>query len=587
MINFSNVTKGYGDRILFSDATFVLGKGERLGIVGRNGSGKSTLFRLIMGDESSDGGDISCPKHYRLGALAQHIRFSEGSILAETLLALPKEQQAEAYRAEIILTGLGFALNELGRNPRELSGGYQLRVQLAKLLLAEPDCLLLDEPTNYLDIVAIRWLEQFLQQWPGELMLISHDKAFMDRIVTHTLGIYRQRVKKVRGTTEAFYSQLLEEETVLEKTRERAEKKRAHLESYIERFGAKATKAAQAQSRMKALDKLPIMERLAQAEHLQFAFKEAYFPGKRMLEVDNLCFSYSAESPFAIKDFSLHIQKGERIALVGKNGRGKSTLLALLAGELKANQGAWWSSDNVRIGYFGQTHIERLHPQMTVEQEIASANPSLGISEVKGLCGLMMFSGELAEKPVSVLSGGEKSRVLLGKILATPCNLLLLDEPTHHLDMESVEALLLAVKHFSGAVILVTHNEELLASFGERLIICKEEGMHLFEGSYPTFLEKEGWEEKEATEQAAPTAEQPNARKQQRLDRMAYNKKIRQCETAITKAEVALAKEETLLNQAIAAGDSEAIHSHSHACARFQKEIDDLFDQLERLDQYD
>lgn len=580
MINFSNVSKGYGDRPLFSNATFTLGRGERLGIVGRNGSGKSTLFKLIIGEERVDDGVVSMPKHYRIGTLKQHIEFSEKTILNETLLSLPEEERDQAYRAEIILTGLGFNLDAIDQDPRSLSGGYQLRVQLAKVLLSEPNCLLLDEPTNYLDILAIRWLERFLKQWPGELMLISHDKAFIDRIVTHTLGIYRNAVRKLHGNTEKFYEQMLAEEEIHEKTREKAEKKRTHLQSYIERFGAKATKAAQAKSKEKALDRIPVMERLAAMEHLDFKFREAPFPGKRMLEVEHLSFAYEKNSDFSIDDFSLHIQKGDRIAIIGKNGRGKSTLLSLLLGGLQAQEGTWWRSDNLNIGYFGQTHIQRLHPSMTIEQEISAANQKLNISEVKSLCGLMMFSGDLALKPISVLSGGEKSRVLLGKILATPCNLLLLDEPTHHLDMESVEALLLAIEHFPGAVILVTHNEEILSQFGKRLVVCKENGMHLFEENYATFLEKEGWDEGETTQKPK---EKKDTRKEERIERAAHTKKIRQCEDAITRAEEALAQEESLLEKALEAGEGKAIAKHSEAITILQKKINTLFSELEAL----
>ena len=582
MINFSNVSKGYGDRPLFNGATFTLGRGERWGIVGRNGSGKSTLFRLITGAESTDSGVISKPKHYRIGSLEQHITFSEKTILGETLLSLPPDERDQAYRAEIILTGLGFSPDAMDQDPLSLSGGFQLRVQLAKVLLSEPDCLLLDEPTNYLDIVAIRWLEDFLKQWPGELMLVSHDKAFIDRIVTHTLGIYRKEVRKLPGNTEKFYEQMLAEEEIHEKTRERAEKKRAHLKSYIDRFGAKASKATQAKSKEKALGRLPVMERLAAMENLAFSFKMAPFPGKRMLEVDHLSFAYDEASDFSIDDFSLHIQKGDRIAFIGKNGRGKSTLLSLLSGELKAQSASWWRSDNLQIGTFGQTHIQRLHPEMTIEDEISCANRNLSIGEVKSLCGLMMFSGDLASKRISVLSGGEKSRVLLGKILATPCNVLLLDEPTHHLDMESVEALLLAITHFPGAVIMVTHNEEILSQFGDRLVVCKEEGMHLFENTYPIFLEKEGWEEGDTKRNKKPK-ETKDSRKEQRIQRAENSKKIQQCERSIVKAEETLAHEEKLLEKALASGDGRAIAKHSEKFTALQEKIDTLFQELETL----
>lgn len=335
MINFSSLGKSYGDRVLFSGATFTLGKGERCGLVGRNGSGKSTLFRMIIGEESCDEGMITTPKGYRIGTLQQHIDFSHPTILSEAVSGLPLDRQDEEYRAEIILTGLGFSLDDMDRNPGELSGGFQLRLQLTKVLLSEPDCLLLDEPTNYLDIVAIRWLETFLSDWPGELILISHDRTFVDSVVNYTMGIYREKIRRVEGGTEKFYSQMVLEDEIHAKTLEKAEKKKAHMQSFVDRFGAKATKAAQARSRAKAIEKLPSLEALMDMQDLSFAFQMATMPGDRMLEVDDLAFGYDNSSvggkkPFSFEGLSLEIKKGSRIAIAGKNGRGKSTLLSLL-----------------------------------------------------------------------------------------------------------------------------------------------------------------------------------------------------------------------------------------------------------------
>ncbi len=585
MIQFSKIKKCYGDRTLFADASFVLEKGERCGVVGRNGSGKSTLFNLITGEESLDDGKISIPKHYRIGTLQQHIRFREGTIIKEAMSNLPAEQLQEEYRGEIILTGLGFTLEDLNSDPKSLSGGFQLRLQLAKVLLTNPDCLLLDEPTNYLDIVAIRWLESFLKRWRGELMIISHDKAFIDRVVTHTLGIYRNRIHKLKGGTEKFYTHMLLQDDIHEQTIKRSEKKRAHLQSFVDRFGSKATKASQAQSRVKTLDRMPVMERLVAMNNLNFTFKEARFPGKRMLEVNHLNFSYDtpgpgSQDPFSIRDLSISVHNGDRFAIIGKNGRGKSTILSLLAGMLKPESGSFWASDNLRVGYFGQTHIQRLNTTHTVEEEINSANPQMTYGEVRNLCGLMMFSGDMAKKPISVLSGGEKSRVLLGKILALPCNLLLLDEPTHHLDMESVETLLIAVKSFSGAVVLVTHDETLLEQFGDQLIVCRDGDVHLFDGDYKLFLQKEGWEQ-EGSDISTTSQLASNKKKKQHKKRSPN--KIKQCEKAICEAEATLAETEKQLEQAVEACDRVAIAKYSQAVAELQQRIETLFCNLEAL----
>ena len=498
MIQVDGLTLAYHGEALFADASFSIQTGERCALIGRNGAGKSSLFRILTGKETPDKGTIAKRKNYTIGILDQHIVFTEDTLIAEAAKGLRPEEQDCIYKAEIILFGLGFKEEDLERDPKEFSGGYQLRLHLAKVLIGEPDCLLLDEPTNYLDIVSIRWFTQFLQDWTGEFVLISHDREFLDNVSTHTMGIHRQKVTKVKGNTIKFMEQIVQQEEIYEKTRMGLEKKREHLQGFIDRFGAKASKATQAQSKEKALNRIPVLENLKNLYNLDFEFTEAKFPGKKMLEAEDLCFSYSPthQTPHLINHFSLTIEKGERIAIIGKNGRGKSTILKLLASELTPHLGTLKASDNLAIGYFGQTNIDRLHPKNTIEEEIGSANSKLNLTQVKAICGLMMFSGDKSKKPNHVLSGGEKSRVLLGKIIATPCNLLLLDEPTHHLDIESIEALIDAIEDFQGAVIMVTHSELILKRMAlNKIVVCHENHQELFLGTYEEFLEKNGWQE--------------------------------------------------------------------------------------------
>jgi ATP-binding cassette subfamily F protein 3 len=570
MIQFDAVSLAYGGQLLFRDASFSLQRGERCGLIGRNGSGKTTLFRLIAGQVEPDSGVISLPKHYRLGYLEQHIRFTEPTLLQEAASQLPIEEQDNIYRAEKILFGLGFGREDMQTPPERFSGGYQLRLHLAKVLVSEPDCLLLDEPTNYLDIVSIRWLSRFLRQWQREFILISHDRAFMDAVTTHTLGIHRQRVQKIQGSSLDYAEHILFQEETHEKTRVKLEKKREHAQSYIDRFGAKASKAAQAQARQKMLEKMPILEQLKELQGLSFSFHEAPFPGKIMLKADRLSFSYTA-SPL-IQEVSLSIDKGARIAIIGKNGRGKSTLLRLLAQDLLPRSGSLALSENTRIGYFGQTHIDRLRAERTIEEEIASANRSLTITETRSIAGLMLFGGALAAKKIAVLSGGERSRVLLGTLLAAPCNLLLLDEPTHHLDMESIEALTDALERFQGAVVIVTHSEEILRRLSlDALIVCNKERQRLFLGDYDQFLEKEGWEEENAPKKKKPSA--PSAAP--RPVSAPLKKEIAACEERIILLEAEQEKE--LL--ALQAGD----HRLAGSVGRRQQEIDALYERLQEL----
>lgn len=551
MIQFDNVTLAFSDHILFEGASFTLQKGERCGLVGRNGSGKSTLLRLINGEIEADHGAISIPKHYRIGYLEQHIHFTQPTLIQEAALGLPAHEKDHIYKAEKILFGLGFIEEDLDKPPNSFSGGFQLRLNLAKVLISEPDCLLLDEPTNYLDILSIRWLMNFLSKWPGEFILISHDRDFMDKVTTNTMGIHREKLKKINGSSIDFFQQIILEEEIHEKTRVKVDKKKAHLQSYIERFGAKASKATQAQSKKKMMEKEPVLEKLNQLSHLSFSFHEASFPGKKMVEAKHLQFSFTKDP--LIEDFSLEIEKGERIGIIGKNGRGKSTLLRLLSTELTAQKGTIEFSENVRIGYFGQTHIDRLNKQHTIDEEISQANPSLTFTEVKGIAGVMMFSGDLSEKKISILSGGEKSRVLLGKIVAKPCNLLLLDEPTHHLDIESIEALIDALEDFSGAVVIVTHSELILRRLAlDKIVLCEEGKQTVFLGNYDEFLETIGWkEEKKPSIKSKPSAHKDRGeliiKKANVLKPI--ERKIQECENKIISLEEEQKKNQSLLDE--------------------------------------
>lgn len=583
MIKAENLAKSYGDRALFEGLSFQLDRGERCALVGRNGCGKSTLLKILIGDESSDSGEVTTPKGYRLGYLQQHIKFTKTTLREEAALALPLEERETPYRVEAILSGLGFDERDFDQPPGSFSGGFQLRIQLAKTLAEEPDCLLLDEPTNYLDVVSIKWLEKFLRAWRGEMIVISHDRAFLDSISTHTMGIHRNQLKRVSGNTQEFYDHIMIQEESQEKARIKIDKKKAHAEKYIERFGAKATKAKQAQSRRKAIEKLPSLEKLAQLEDLDFHFQVAPFPGRCMLEVNDLAFAYDGMQQMLIKDFSLEVEPGDRLAIIGKNGRGKSTLLKLLANELSPSSGTIKRSDNLAIGYFGQTNVNNLNPSLSIEEEIALSNPELPFSEVKRICGMMMFSQKESEKKIRVLSGGEKSRVLLGKILAAKCNLLLLDEPTNHLDLESVEALMEALEAFPGSVIIVTHAEEILYRVPERLIICHETGQQSFLGDYSYFLEKQGWEEKEI-EKKEPVKEDRKELKRQRAELIqARSKALSPIKNKIEKLENEIAAKEITLSalHEKLVKNPDSLSETSRDIGLTQKEIDLLFQDLE------
>lgn len=585
MLALEKVSKAFGADRLFDDCSFVLGRGDRVGLVGRNGCGKTTLLRIIAGSEIADSGMVSLPKEYKVGYLEQHIVFSADTILSEATTSLAP---GEEYKAKKVLSGLGIDESQWQRSPAELSGGYQLRLHLAKILISHPDLLLLDEPTNYLDIVSIRWLERFLARWPRELIIISHDREFMERVATHTMAIHRGKVRKIKGSVYDLYDLLAKEEEIHNKRYASELKKRQHDEQFVNRFRSKASKATLVQSRLKAMRKQLPMDPMQEMRNLAFRFNYAPYTGRNLIEAEKISFAYETNGKKIVVDFSVEIENHDRIAIIGRNGIGKTTLLNLLAGELQPDAGKVKCYDRTQIGYFGQRHIQRLDKMKTVEEEIALANPELSYREVKTICGLMMFEGDRAKKYVQVLSGGERSRVVVGKILAAPTNLLLLDEPSHHLDMESIEALLDSIAEFDGAVVMVSHDEMILRAMATKLIICHADGQEIFLGSYDDFLEKKGWpEEKEENSKI-------NNKKQQRIQRAEFiqtrasvlnpiKKEIRKIEEKIIDLEEQRSLLEGELIQASTAGDGNKIRTVSCQIHDLTEQIDNLFSKLEDL----
>ncbi len=584
MIQFDAVSKVYGSDSILDSISFVLGKRERVALVGRNGAGKTTLFRLITGKEEADSGSITVPKGYKVGHLSQHIHFTKETVLDEACLGLKQEEQDKIYKAESILFGLGFTEADMAKSPSLFSGGYHLRLHLAKLLLSEPDCLLLDEPTNYLDILSIRWLSKYLRSWQGECIVVSHDRLFLDEVSTHTMAIHRKKLKKVEGGTEKLFTQIAAEEEVHEKTRQALDKKKAHLQSFIDRFGAKNTKAAQAQSRAKAIKRMPSLEALCQIEDLQFTFPAAKTNSKILVKADDIGFGYTTP---LITNFSLEIEKDARLGIIGQNGKGKSTLLKLLSGDLVPQAGQIIRTQGIDIGYFGQSHIERLHKENSVEDEIRCVNPDLTVEEIRSICGKMMFTQARAEKKIGVLSGGERSRVVLGKLLARPCHLLLLDEPTNHLDVESMEAFMDALDEFEGAVCIVTHSELVLERLATKLVVFQNSTQNHFWGGYLEFLEKGGWSEEE---RASPKKEQSQKEtRRQRADLVQerskalkpHQKQAEELEKKIIDLEKKVEENNKKLLDAIQQGKSLLIGDLSKQIKEHSDEIDRLFSELE------
>ena len=589
MIQLTNISKNFASQELFHGLNLKLNAGNRAGLVGRNGSGKSTLFKLILGEESADSGDIIIPKNYKIGTLKQHLTFSESTLREEAALALEDEMKYDVYRVEKILFGLGFSQEDLEQDPLSFSGGYQIRINLAKLLVTEPNLLLLDEPTNYLDIVSLRWLKNFLRAFEGEVILITHNRDFMDAVCNHTMGIVRKKVEIIAGDTHKFYEQLSANDELYAKQKVAQDKKVKELEEFIAKNKARASTASLAQSKVKQLEKMDLMDSLALENTLEFNFNFKETPSKIMLEVEQLSFGYTPDK-ILFKDISFNIQRGQCIGIIGKNGKGKSTLLNTLAGELKALSGEIHSHPSVEFAHFGQTNIARLHESATVTDEIHSVNTKLSTQVIRSICGAMMFSGDAADKKVSLLSGGEKSRVMLGQILARQVNLLFLDEPTNHLDMDSIEALTNAIQTFEGSVIIVTHSEELLRRVCDRLIIFAKDGAQYFDGGYDLFLEKIGWEEEER-EEVLKTAPKSNTKEHKKLKAelvrernkltSPLKKKIAKLENSIMELEEHLELHHQELIEASNAGDSATLMELSKKVSDEEKRVEESFLEFE------
>lgn len=493
MVNIVGIHKSYGQQVLFDDLSLTVNRGEKVGLVGRNGHGKSTLFQMILGNIEPDSGTLTVPRNYKIGHLEQHLHFTKPTVLEECSLGLPADEEYETWKVEKVLSGLGFSEKDMERKPEEFSGGYQIRMNLAKLLVSNPNMLMLDEPNNYLDIVAIRWLEEFLREWEGELILITHDRSFMDNVVTHVTAIHRTKAIKIKGDTEKLYNQINQSEEIYEKTRANEAKKRRQEELFIAKFKARASFASRTQSRVKKLEKQGEMKALENIEDLELYFNSAHFAANQMMSAENISFSYNGKEPFLINNFSLHVDKQERICIIGKNGKGKSTLIKLLAGELQPTSGKINKHPSLQEGYFGQTNKLDLNENFTVLEEIKSADKNCFENKARSIAGGLMFSGDNALKKIKVLSGGEKSRVLLGKILVTPSHLLFLDEPTNHLDMQSCDSLIEAISNFEGSVIMVTHNEMHLRAVATKLIVFDNNKITVFNGTYDDFLSDVGW----------------------------------------------------------------------------------------------
>lgn len=596
MISVQNISKSYGTQLIFKNGSFAVKAGEKIALIGRNGYGKTTLLRIIAEEEECDAGEIIKPKGYRIGYLKQEFEFASKNILEEVCLGLTSEHGDEFWQVKKVLVGLGFAEKDFERAPCEFSGGYQMRISLAKLLVGKHDMFLLDEPTNFLDIVSIRWLVEFLKEWPGELVIISHDRHFLNEISTHVVGIHRHAIRKIQGIVDDYFEQIFIEEEVHEKQRTNQEKRDKQMKEFISAFRAKARHANLVQSRIKTLEKQQTFHKLHKISTLSFKFQYAPFEPKNMLDAENIGFHYP-DSPFLFRNLSFSMQKGDRIGILGKNGMGKTTLLRILARNLEQSEGRFRYHKNTRLAYFAQSNTINLNPKFTIEEEIMSVMEGANTKSARDICGSMMFSGDMALKKISVLSGGEKCRVLLGKIIASPANVLLLDEPTHHLDMESCESLVEAMQEFEGAVIIVTHNEDILERVTNNCIVFRDRNAFFHHGNFAEISANindeaipgdSGVRNNEKRETVNSFKEQKNIKKERAIFIQERSKiltplkaKVKEIENSIEEFENKINLVENDLITASMNQDSKSIIELSRELSLIKRTIDELYITLE------
>ena len=582
MFNAHNITVSFGGETLFDSLSFRLGKGDRVGLIGKNGAGKSTLLKLMAKENSPTSGSFALEKNCQIGYLAQDLDFENGrTVLEEAYLAFEEimkvEKRQEAihkimeetqdfespsyldildelnelntryemiggyhYQAqtEKILLGLGFSIIDLNAATDTFSGGWRMRIELAKLLLKDNDILLLDEPTNHLDIESIIWLEQFLKKYKGALVMVSHDRMFLDQVTNRTIEIIHQRLfdfKKPYSQYMVLRDELRAQQQAAQKNQE---KQIQQTEKLIERFRAKASKASMAQSLIKKLDKIDRIEIDPEENRkMKFEFGISHQPGKIILETDKISKAYGDKQ--VLSDVDIEVVRGEKIAFVGQNGQGKSTLAKIIVDEI-SYEGKVKLGHNVQLGYFAQNQSTYLDGSKTVLQSAEDSATPENRTKVRDLLGSFLFQGEAVEKKVSVLSGGERNRLALCKLLLQPFNVLIMDEPTNHLDIASKNVLKQALKNFKGTLILVSHDRDFVQGLCEKIISFKEREVKPFLGDINAYLEFQKLSSLKELEKKTPKARLE--KKENDPDKYEKQKETRAAQQKLEKTEKRIAR---------------------------------------------
>jgi ATP-binding cassette subfamily F protein 3 len=568
MINFKSVALRRGQRLLFENGSFTIHKSEKVGITGANGAGKSSLFGVILGTLHPEAGEVSMPPGLEIAHVAQETPATERSALdyvmdgdRELRLIQAELQQAEAEgegvalahlharfeavggyeapaRAARLMHGLGFAPGDEHRSVAEFSGGWRMRLNVAQALMCRSDVLLLDEPTNHLDLDAVIWLQEWLANYSGTLLLVSHDRDFLDDLTDHILHIENQTLTLYTGNYSAFETRRAEALAQQQASYERQQREIAHVRSFVDRFRAQATKARQVQSRLKALDRMELIAKAQVDSPFEFAFLPPDKLPSPLLKLDNAAAGYGATPIFS--GVKLTVNPGDRIGLLGPNGAGKSTLVKLMAGVLPPLSGERLAAQDLRVGYFAQHQLEQLRPEESALQHMQRLDPKATEKDLRGFLGGFGFQGDQALAPIAPFSGGEKSRLALALLIYRRPNLLLLDEPTNHLDLNVRDALSLALQDYQGALVVVSHDRYLLRTVADDFWLVADGVMEAFSGDLDDYRQWLG-SRRNARESGA-AAKAGVSRKDQRKSEAERRRALRPLQAALQKAEAALEK---------------------------------------------
>lgn len=566
MIVLSEVTLRRGPQKLLSDVSISIHPGYKVGLTGANGTGKSSLFAMIQGELAQDEGSVSIPPNWVIAHVAQETPSSDMTALAYVLQGdkeyIDLHQQLETAegehlgelharldaidgyttesRAATLLHGLGFSTKQIKNPVNSFSGGWRMRLNLAQALMCRSDLLLLDEPTNHLDLDAVIWLQSWLIQYPGTLILISHDREFLDAVVKHIAHIEHSRLSLYPGNYSAFEHIRAERLAQQQSAYEKQQREKAHMQKYVDRFRAQATKAKQAQSRLKALQR---MEDIAQAQvdsPFHFKFFEPEKLPDRLLNVREASIGYGGQA--IVENLKMQLMPGQRIGLIGPNGAGKSTLIKFLAGELEAQSGEAWQAQDLRIGYFAQHQLEQLNPEQSALEQLRALDREAREQDLRNYLGGFGFQGERVDEPVKPFSGGEKARLVLALLVYQKPNLLLLDEPTNHLDLQMRYALSVALQGFAGAMVIVSHDRYLLKTVTDELVMVHDGKADEFEGDlddYADFIKKhlQQQQHQKTEEEIGDNAGKEVSRKQQRQQEAERRKQLQPLRNELKKLE--------------------------------------------------